>query len=290
MSESETLFVYGTLRPPQADTAAEDSRYFPAIAEHVLAHQPATVNNAELYDLGSYPAALPGEGALIGDLLQVEPAAIPIADRIEGHPTFYRRARITAQTKDGANIAAWIYWAPSTLVAGKRRVQNGNWFQRHQTPDETSSGATATAAPVADAADPLLRILIERFAEADCSWLSTVRPDARAHGAPVWHVWHQGRIYVVTMKNAVKVKNIAINPGVVITHPDPLDPVIIEGWATQAEPTPAQLRDLFLAKYDWDIANDTQTHVVLEITPTKLIAWGKYGEGKWHGADIMRIL
>jgi hypothetical protein len=222
--------------------------------------------------------------------LQVEPVAIPIADRIEGHPTFYRRARIIVQTKDGANITAWIYWAPSTLVAGKRRIQNGDWFQRHQAPDETSSDATPTAAPVVDAADPLLRILVERFAEADCSWLSTVRPDSRAHGAPVWHVWHQGRIYVVTMKNAVKVQNIAINPGVVIAHPDPLDPVIIEGWATQAEPMRVQLRDLFLAKYDWDIANDAQTHVVLEITPTKLIAWGKYGEGKWHGADIMRIL
>src|SRR4051812_15277301 len=106
MSEYEYLFVYGTLRPPQANTAVEDSRYFSAIAEFVLAHEPASLIGAELYDLGSYPAAIPGEGRLVGDLLQVAPAAIPMADRIEGHPTFYRRVRITAQTTAGMDVEA----------------------------------------------------------------------------------------------------------------------------------------------------------------------------------------
>lgn len=94
---------------------------------------------------------------------------------------------------------------------------------------------------------------------------------------------------MVTMNNAVKVKNIAINPGVVITHADPLDPIMIEGRATQAESMRTEVHELFLTKYAWDITQDTQTHVVLEITPTKLIAWGKVGEGTWTGAEVMRI-
>ncbi|CAN5734680.1 hypothetical protein BH10CHL1_BH10CHL1_28820 [soil metagenome] len=290
MSESETLFVYGTLRPPQAATAAEDTRYFPALAEYVLAHQPASLTGAELYDLGSYPAAIPGAGILYGDLLQVAPAALPIADRIEGHPTFYRRTRVTAQTRDDKSVEAWLYWAPAGLIVGQRRIRSGDWFQRQQAADERRASNLQATSPTASVADPILRDLVQRFAETNCSWLSTVRSDQRAHSAPVWHVWHQGRIYVVTMKNAIKVQNIAINPGVVITHADPLDPVIIEGWATQAESMRVQVSDLFLAKYDWDITKETQTHVVLEITPTKLIAWGKYGEGKWNGADVMRVL
>jgi gamma-glutamylaminecyclotransferase len=288
MAEPETLFVYGTLRPPQSNTPVDDSRYFSSIADHVLAHQPASVAGADLYDLGSYPAAIPGQGTLVGDLLQVESAALSIADRIEGHPTFYRRARVTAQTDDG-DVEAWIYWAPAGLATGKRHVQNGDWFQRHHLPDAGGLGNIPVASPSDGPADPVLRALVQRFAEADCSWLSTVRPDHRAHSAPVWHVWHQGRAYIVTMTNAVKVKNIALNSSVVITHPDPLDPVIIEGWATIAEHMRSQLRDLFRTKYNWDITTDAQEHVVLEITPTKLLAWGKYGTGKWNGADVMRV-
>ena len=123
--------VYGTLRPPQAATATEDSRYFPAIAEHILTQRPASFVGADLYDLGAYPAAVPGEGTLHGDLLQIEPAALSITDRIEGHPTFFRRTRVTVQAGDDY-VDAWVYWAPAGLTAGKTRVHGGDWFQRRQ--------------------------------------------------------------------------------------------------------------------------------------------------------------
>ena len=288
MPDHETLFVYGTLRPPHNDTPVDDSRYYPSIADYVLAQQPATLAGADLYDLGAYPAATPGQGVLQGDLLTLDPAALPIADGIEGHPTFFRRQRITVQT-DAGNVDAWIYWAPPGLTVHKRRIDNGDWLHRTLEKEESPMPESASVADAQSTPDPVLRTLVERFAAENCSWLSSVRPDGRVHTAPVWHVWTQGRVYVVTRPNAVKVKNIEANPSVVISHPDPLDPIIIEGWALEAEPMRPVLKALFQAKYNWDITTDTDYGVVLEISPTKLIAWGQYGAGRWPGEEVMKI-
>jgi len=289
MPDHETLFVYGTLRPPHNDTAADDSRYYPSIADYVLAQQPATLAGADLYDLGAYPAATPGQGVLQGDLLTLDPAALPIADGIEGHPTFFRRQRVMVQT-DAGNVDAWIYWAPPGLTVHKRRIDNGDWLHRTLEKEESPMPESASVADAQSTPDPVLRTLVERFAAENCSWLSSVRPDGRVHTAPVWHVWTQGRVYVVTRPNAVKVKNIEANPSVVISHPDPLDPIIIEGWALEAEPMRAVLKPLFQAKYNWDITTDTEYGVVLEISPTKLIAWGQYGAGRWPGEEVMQVV
>lgn len=131
-----------------------------------------------------------------------------------------------------------------------------------------------------------LRRLIERFATSDCSWLSSVRSDGRAHSVPVWHVWNEGRIYVITAPDSVKAANIQANSHVVITHPDPISPVIIEGEARQAPACMEALRPIFRDKYDWDPGESKEYSTVLEITPIKLMAWGEHGEGRWAGVDI----
>ncbi len=289
MPNPENLFVYGTLRPPHRDTPADDSRYYARIAHYVVAHQPATLVGADLYDLGSYLAATPGQGLLQGDLLTLDPAALPIADAIEGHPTFFHRQRVTVQTV-AANIDAWVYWAPPGLTIRKRRIENGDWLYRALEKEESTMPESASVADAQSTPDPVLRTLVERFAAENCSWLSSVRPDGRVHTAPVWHVWMQGRAYVVTTPNAVKVKNIEANPSIVISHPDPQDPIIIEGWAIEAERMRPVLKPLFQAKYNWDITTDTEYGVVLEITPTKLIAWGQYGAGRWPWEEVMRVV
>lgn len=283
MNEYQYLFVYGTLRPPQADTPVADSRYFSALVEHVRTHTPATLTGAELYDLGAYPAARPGAGLIHGDLLQVDAAALPIADRIEGHPTFYRRARVPVDTATGP-LVAWVYWAPPGLTTGRPHIVNGDWFRRH----------LATAVPIVPppdptTVDPVLRALVQRFADEPCAWLSSVRPDGRAHSAPIWHVWHQGRAYVVTPSRTVKVTNLIENPSIVLTHPDPANALIIEGWATVTNPLRSVLQPLFLKKYNWDIQHATDYNTVIELTPTKLLAWGKFGEGTWRGETVLQV-
>ena len=134
-----------------------------------------------------------------------------------------------------------------------------------------------------------LRLIIDRFAAAPCCWLSTVRPDGRPHATPIWHVWRNGLIFLVTQANAVKAKNIRTNPGVVITHPDPLNVIIFEGSARLLPEISPDLHTDFKTKYDWEIATDAAYQTFLEITPTKLMAWGADGaqaRTRWQAADL----
>lgn len=123
--------------------------------------------------------------------------------------------------------------------------------------------------------------LLTRFGEADACWFSSVRPDGRPHLAPIWHVVHEGCIYVVTQRQAVRAANIRANSAVSLALADTSNALIVEGVAQPAEALRATLRPLFLAKYDWDIATDAAYDDVLQVTPRKLLAWGSHGEGRW---------
>ena len=140
--------------------------------------------------------------------------------------------------------------------------------------------------------DSLLESLVKRFAESECSWLSTVRRDGRPHTAPVWHVWHQGHAYVITTAHAVKTENIRHNPRVVITHPEPVQALILEGNAAFVRDMDDALRPLFKSKYNWDFVEEADYDVVIQISPTRLIAWGEEGAGhrrRWPGSELSAI-
>ncbi len=133
--------------------------------------------------------------------------------------------------------------------------------------------------------DALLTRLLEKFAQANCCWFSSTRPDGRAHLAPIWHVWHAGRAYVVTQPNSVRAANIARQPAVSLALPDPMNVLIIEGAARPAPHAADAIRPLYQQKYDWDIAADSDYGLILAITPRKIMAWGDDGEGRWHFDD-----
>lgn len=137
--------------------------------------------------------------------------------------------------------------------------------------------------------DPILAKHVKRFAESKCSWLSTVRPDGRAHCAPMWHIWHQGRIYLVAQPTSVKIKNIAQNPSVTITHPDPSDVIIIDGLAAEAPEMMTAIQPLIKAKYEWDISSDQEYKVIIEITPLKLVTWNNSPTQRWQSDEILKI-
>ncbi len=283
MAYAEQVFVYGTLRPTRDGVPLDDTCYYSQIVQYVQAATPAKLLAGALYDLGAYPGVTPGNGVVYGDLLTVSLPAMEIMDRIEGHPNFYQRAKVDVETENGL-VRAWIYWTPKGMVLGRLRITNGDWLKRAES-DSVPEPDRANAGNV----DETLQALINRFAESDCCWISTVRPAGRVHSSPIWHVWYQGRAYIVTLSTAVKTKNIAKNPSVTITHPDPINPIIIEGWATPTPGLQAQLQPLFQSKFNWDISTDSQYDTIIEITPLKMMAWGKYGEGKWLGEAIVQI-
>lgn len=134
--------------------------------------------------------------------------------------------------------------------------------------------------------EPLLATLITKFAAADTCWFSSVRPNGRAHLAPIWHVWHAGKAYVCTPSDSVRAHNVSHQPYVSLALPDPYDVFIIEGIASSAPELESELQPLFRRKYDWDISTDAKYDLILEITPVKIMAWGKHGAGRWSGAEI----
>lgn len=134
--------------------------------------------------------------------------------------------------------------------------------------------------------------ILQRFAAADCSWLTSVRADGRPHSAPIWHVWVDAKAYVVTKQTAVKVANIGHNADVVLTHPDPHRAIIIDGRAQIVTDMADRLRPLFQGKYDWDIANDDDYDTIIAITPHKLLAWGEEGAAyrkRWTGEQLRLV-
>lgn len=110
------LFVYGSLRKGFHHPAYEYiSRYFSLVTEARV--------KGKLYDLGSYPAALPtdDEAYIVGELYQINTPdefawAIAQLDDYEGlhtengEPPQYRRDTVTVFMPEGGTATAWIYW------------------------------------------------------------------------------------------------------------------------------------------------------------------------------------
>lgn len=152
-ADVEHLFVYGTLRMPVGGPA-EDTHFNDRIAALINHATPARLDGAILYNLGPYPAVVEGAGAVIGDLLSVDPAAVPITDEIEGHPGYYERRPANVVTDAGEMVQAWVYFAPAQLVAGHVAVEHGDWFNRDRT----------AAVGLASNADPEFQRHIDRIA------------------------------------------------------------------------------------------------------------------------------
>jgi len=129
--------------------------------------------------------------------------------------------------------------------------------------------------------DPALAALLEQFAQADACWFSSTRPDGRTHLAPIWHVMHAGRIFIVTQRKSVRSANIRANPTVSLALADTSNALIIEGMAQPAQARRGEVQPHFLTKYAWDIATDPAYDDVIEVIPRKVIAWGNHGEGRW---------
>ncbi len=105
-------------------------------------------------------------------------------------------------------------------------------------------------------------------------WVSSVRQDGRPHLAPVWFVWHAGKIYIGTDPKSVKSHNIRRNPRVTLALEDGTHPVICEGIAHPVDrPWPEPLLAAFFQKYEWDMNKEEQYNDVIEITPEKWLTW-----------------
>lgn len=105
-------------------------------------------------------------------------------------------------------------------------------------------------------------------------WFGSVRAGGRPHLVPVWFIWHDEKIYISTDKKSVKVRNILHNPQVVVALEDGNHPIIGEGTARLLSiPYPQSVLAAFYKKYEWDIPTDPQYNLIVEVTPSKWLAW-----------------
>ena len=128
MSSSTFLFVYGTLRPPIPGSEKILSFNYPKILPFLRGEVDAVLEGADLYDLGSFPAAIPGTNRLKGVVLELDPAAFDVLDPLEGHPDLYYREEVVVETAKGARTA-WIYWAPEDLAHTGTLLVSGDWLE-----------------------------------------------------------------------------------------------------------------------------------------------------------------
>jgi gamma-glutamylcyclotransferase (GGCT)/AIG2-like uncharacterized protein YtfP len=91
---------------------------------------------ASLFDLGLYPAAVPGpDGTVWGELYETADASVVLAalDEIEGYRpgdpdrSLYVRSRVPVALPDGASRRAWVYFYNAPL-GGAQRIASGDYL------------------------------------------------------------------------------------------------------------------------------------------------------------------
>ncbi len=132
---AEYLFVYGTLRQGAGHPM-----------HRLLLSHAGLVGRARyrgrLFDLGSYPAALPddsGQWKIAGELYRIHAPGPLLAqlDRYEGcapespKPHDYHRERQEVTLEDGSSVKAWIYLFTQPLPAeGASIIPSGDYLVR----------------------------------------------------------------------------------------------------------------------------------------------------------------
>lgn len=128
---------------------------------------------------------------------------------------------------------------------------------------------------------PVLSGLFEKLAEEQTCWYSSVRPDGRAHLAPIWFVWHANAAWMVTQRESVRARNLAHSNSVSLALPDAVNALILEGVAAESPESVELIRPSFQQKYDWDITSEPEYDFIIRVDPVKLMAWGTHGDGRW---------
>ena len=126
------------------------------------------------------------------------------------------------------------------------------------------------------------------LSESHVAYLATVRPDGRPHLAPIWYMVEDGKAYVITGPNAVKVRNVRENPKVslsIATDQRPFKYVILEGEGRLTEDNVDQVTERICVRYEGPergrayaremIARGVKQ--VLEVKVQRVISWDGRG-------------
>lgn len=133
------IFVYGTL--------LRGERYHDVLGGAPLVSEGRTAPGFRLVDLGEYPALVRGgEGAVVGEVYDVDDATLAALDQLEDHPRLYQRTPIVL-AGDGAAVEAYLLGAER--AAGLPVIASGSWRARAAAvARRTSTSTTSPPQPV----------------------------------------------------------------------------------------------------------------------------------------------
>jgi gamma-glutamylaminecyclotransferase len=125
------LFVYGTLLRGERN--------------HHLLHGATALGEGrsaaayELLDAGGYPAMVSGgTTAIVGEVYAVDEPTLAALDRLEDHPSYYRRTPI--DLVDGRRVETYLL--DRDRAAGMPRLPAGDWRAATAAPPTTRRGRT----------------------------------------------------------------------------------------------------------------------------------------------------
>lgn len=118
------IFVYGTLRAGYGNFRY----YLEGNADRL--EDGLTLPEYTMLNMGMYPGVVEGgDTPIIGEVYSVEDFVLAQLDRLEGHPTFYRRTPIVLQ--DGRNVQMYVLDRTWQASADARHViKSGDWKKR----------------------------------------------------------------------------------------------------------------------------------------------------------------
>ncbi len=115
------LFVYGTLR----NGGVNDIRHKYPGAAFV---GEASVGG-RLYDMGGYPAIVPGtdKGMVVGEVYEIDESTLAELDEFEATADYSREA--CEIMLNGDPVSCWTYRPGAEKTAGKRLIERGDWLE-----------------------------------------------------------------------------------------------------------------------------------------------------------------
>lgn len=150
---------------------------------------------------------------------------------------------------------------------------------QHEPDDSRSRPETEESYGIPDHKEGMLSwsFVAEKLSGDRFFWVSTTRPDGNPHARPVWGVWVDGTFYCGGGERTRWVRNLAVNPGVVVHREDAEEVVILEGTAEKitAEAADSELIEAVDSAYEekYETRHGTPFFAV---RPDRVLAWSEY--------------
>ncbi|WP_049969980.1 pyridoxamine 5'-phosphate oxidase family protein [Haladaptatus cibarius] len=117
----------------------------------------------------------------------------------------------------------------------------------------------------------------EKMADDETYWVTTTLPNGRPHARPVWGVWVDDTFHCGGGEKTRWVRNLVVNPEIVVHRESGTEVVIIEGVAERIEEPNSELAERLDSAYEgkYGIQHGTPFFAV---RPETVLAWNDYPE------------